>query len=153
MVYGICYKITSNTQTCQDCSINAFTNLFMSNATFQSIGKMAGYLSVSARNITINATKYSEYRRRHDADYSFTKEESEQLNDELDYLYIRALALIKEDMNASPIRSVQILKMLYFEEKTYAQIADILNVTPNTVSNLRAQGIIHLQKLINRETK
>lgn len=153
LVYNICYRITSNTQSCEDCSINVFTKLFQSHATFSTLGKMVGYIVTSARNISLNSLRNSKLRSAYEEDYSITlDEEWESINDELDYRFIRALKLIKEDMSNEPIRSVQVLKMLYFEKKTYFQIGEILGITFNTVSNLRAQGIIHLQKLISRES-
>lgn len=153
MVYSVCWKICDNMQECEDRVSLIFTHFFNGKAVFESIDKLEAYLCISARNNAYSAVRDAKYQRNKKIEYMNSVDEQWSIiNDRLDHRYIKELKLIKESMENNPIRSIQVLKMIYFENKTYAQIEEILGITFSTVSNLRTQGIIHLQKLINRES-
>jgi RNA polymerase sigma factor (sigma-70 family) len=150
LVYGICRKIYDDTQDCEDNSIMVFTYLFSCETlTFDSISSLAGYLCKAARNKSFN-TKRDKHRR---AEMSLNIPEDQEwgiINNELDYQYIRAMSIIKKAMSCYPTRGVQVLHMIYFEEKTHIQIAEELGISLRTVPNLRVQGLDYLLKRLSK---
>jgi len=150
MVYRVCFKITKNTQEAEDRTICAFNNLFEAKATFTSVDGIRTYLISFAWKRSLSFWARERRKKEILSEKSATDMYYEAFNDELDYQYLRAMSIIQKAMSCYPTRGVQVLHMIYFEEKTYIQIAEELSVTINTVSNMRKQGLDYLLKRLSK---
>ena len=148
------FMLTRNTLESQDIASSLFEKLWMryKELTFNSMNDIAGYLYVAARHMSLNYLRGEKTKtQKHKNILAESKEAYDAINDQLDVEYIKALRNLKETTYNLPQRSVRVLQMIYFEEKSYDEIAREMEISVNTVSNLRRQGINILARILNME--
>jgi len=150
-VVFVCNKITKHLHEAQDNAIKSFEKLFRikDSYIFNNLNDIKFFLFKIARRISLNSLRDRKFHDNVDKKSAINLyTQTDFLNDELDIEYLNALRNLKDNVFNLPIKSIKVLKMIYFENKTYVQIAELLNISPNTVGNLRVQGIKHLKKIM-----
>jgi len=149
---SFCFMLTQNTLESQDIVSSLFEKLWLrcKELSFGTMNDVAGYLYVAARHMSLNCLRSERLKSlKHKDILAETKDTFDTLNDQLDVEYVKALRNLKETIYNLPQRSIRVLQMIYFEDKSYNEIAHEMDISQNTVSNLRRQGISILARILN----
>jgi RNA polymerase sigma-70 factor (ECF subfamily) len=153
---SFCYGIIKNSQEAEDIVSDVFLHIFRKSSEIpvRSLDHLRSYFFMSVRNRSIDYLRIQKMQRTTYGDLNALTEdliEDESLNDRLDTEYIESLRNVKirEAVYSLPQKSVLVLRKIYFENKSYSDIAEELSISVNTVTGLRRQGINILYKVFN----
>ncbi len=155
-VLVFCHKLTDDLHESQDIVSEIFMGLFKRHKELdlKSMNDIAAYLFVSARHRSLNMIKARSRRRDKYRHLSLIHGQTfDTLNDRLDMAFAEGIMAckIKETVYGLDQRSVQILRMIYFEDLTYEEISEKMNISINTVRSHRTRGIDILAKILQRD--
>jgi RNA polymerase sigma-70 factor (ECF subfamily) len=151
-----CHGLTNDLHESQDIVSEIFMSLFLrcKKLDFKSINDISAYLFVSARHRSLSALQSRSRRKERHGDLHLADEHAfDTLNDRLDMAFREGLMAckIKETVYGLDQRSVQILRMIYFEDLSYEEISEKMNISINTVRSHRTRGIDILAKIFQRD--
>lgn len=133
-------KLTGSREEAEDISLRAFQALFNRCAGFETEINMKAFLYISARNSSLNYIKSKQSEREHLR--KFTQQMSDDTFLEFEFgIKQGVVAAISKAIEELPAECRKVFKMLYYEELTPAEIADLLNVTVSTVYNQKSRAL------------
>ncbi|MCS3801027.1 RNA polymerase sigma factor [Niastella sp. OAS944] len=144
---GFVSKLTDNEQEAQDISLRTFQTLFKRCQLFNSENNIRAFLYVSARNNSLN---YLKAKKRLDRK---KKTLFEKLSNDTRVCYAYSITedvveIIQAAIEALPPESKRVFKMLYYEDLKPSEIAEILQISVNTVYNHKSLAIKKLRLLL-----
>lgn len=139
----IAYHITTQMPVAEDIVAEAFIKLFNRRTEFAGLQNISAFLYTSIRNaaLTHNTT-----RNRHSAAHqqiaavSATEENNAELL-QLQLLEANLLHAIYREIENLPGKCKDIFKLIYMENRSTREIADQLNINPQTVRTQKARAI------------
>jgi RNA polymerase sigma-70 factor (family 1) len=139
----IAYNITNQMPAAEDIVAEAFIRLFNRRTEFAGLQNISAFLYVSVRNaaLTHNTTQ-----TRHSAAYqqiaaaSDTAENNAELQ-QLQLLEANLLHAIYQEIENLPGKCRDIFKLIYIENRSTQEIAEQLNINPQTVRTQKARAI------------
>ena len=137
------FSILNDMQDAEDIADQCFLNIWERNSEFVSIDNAKSYLFACVHNSSIN-----ELRRR--------KKEAAYANE---LHHVASTTVLPEENSETAVELEDILNLLspgrrkvftliYRDGKSLSEIADLLNISVNTVKNHRKQGISVLRKIL-----
>jgi RNA polymerase sigma-70 factor (ECF subfamily) len=144
-VYFTCWQITRDKEQAEDITLETFNKLFQRYPDFPSIGQMVSFLTVTARNASLNYLRTLHNLSKVHTQFWRLNEENDVLNDEIDAELIH---LVMTALESLPDRCREVLRMHYLEEMTYQEIAEVFNISINTVKNHCAKALRMLRSSI-----
>lgn len=133
-------KLTGSREEAEDISLRAFQALFNRCAGFETEINIKAFLYISARNSGLNYLKAKQYEKERLR--KFTQQMSDDTFLEFEFgIKQGVVAAISKAIEELPAECRKVFKMLYYEELTPAEIADLLNITVSTVYNQKSRAL------------
>jgi RNA polymerase sigma-70 factor (family 1) len=132
----------------EDIVEDVFVNLWKGDQTFKSETHLKSYLYLATRNSCINKIKTSKHAS--ERQYQFFLE-SEHQDKEVLYSMIEAeiITQLYSSLEKLPPQSQKIIKMYYLDGDSNAEIAQKLNISIQTVKNLKRKGVVKLKDFLH----
>jgi RNA polymerase sigma-70 factor (ECF subfamily) len=133
-------KLTGSHEEAEDISLNAFQALFNRCHAFETEINIKAFLYICGRNSSLN------YLRAKQRDKQQLRQFAERMADDTFLEFEFAIkpgivAAIHKAIEELPGECRKIFKLLYFDELTPKEIADLLQVTVSTVYNQKSRAI------------
>ncbi|ERJ58866.1 RNA polymerase sigma factor [Sphingobacterium paucimobilis] len=127
---------------------DSFLKLYQRHDNFKTSNALKSFLYISTRNACYNHLEKQKVRNRHLQDYVYECVDSEQ-SIILEIMHTETVRELLQAIDTLPPQCKTVINMLIHEDKSYAEIAEILGVTVSTVKNQRARAISLLKHRIS----
>lgn len=123
----------------EDITANSFLKLWRSDLDYSILPKVKTWLNVCTRNACLDLIKTKRFENVRHTDFAYLKKENEdqeienQIKEEL-------LDRLDFEIEKLPPQCKRVFKMAYLDGQTSREIAGILNISENTVSNHRVRA-------------
>lgn len=134
------FKLTGSREEAEDISLRAFQALFNRCNAFESEINIKAFLYICGRNSALNYLKAEQNKREKLQKFAQRMEDDTFLEYEFG-IKQGVVAAIYRAIEELPIECRKVFKMLYYEELTPAEIADLLKVTVSTVYNQKSRAL------------
>lgn len=139
-LYYFIIKLIANKEEAEEIALNSFHKLFERCAHMESAASIRSFLFVTARNNSFD------YLRSVKVLKTNQKQFAEKMQDEtfLQFEYEikdELVELVRKAVNNLPAECRKIFKMLYYEELTPNEVAEILNISVSTVYNQKSRAL------------
>lgn len=145
-LYLYAHKIIDDSEEAKDITIAVFTKLFAKSGDFNNLADIRGFLYTSTRNACFNHLKLQQ--RKNAAQQEILSGLSEAGGMMGEQLEGEMIAILYNALQQLPSSSRKILELLYIEGKKYAEAAQILDVSIETIKSQRSYGIKKLRQLL-----
>ena len=147
--------ITGELLPAEDIVAESFIKLFAKRAEFDAIDNIKAFLYVTVRN---SSYTYKTTQKRHEAVHTRLAAEQGEEDDpssvfELEMIRAQLLAEIYQEIENLPSQCRRIAKMIFWEEKSTGQIAEELNISPQTVRTQKARAIQLLKNQLFKDNR
>ncbi len=157
-VYNICFRITGDYDIANDCAQETFLKVFRKIESFREKSKFSTWIHRIAVNTCKNHLTSSYFRREYShvnvaGDENKEQGASPDISDsrydpEKDALNEELRSKIEKAVLALPVDLRIIVIMKDIEERTYDEVADILNMKDGTVKSKLSRARKHLRKML-----
>jgi RNA polymerase sigma-70 factor (family 1) len=133
-------KLIDNDQEAEDIAVNTFHKLFKRSAAFETHANIKAFLFITARNNSFDYLRFRKVYKEKQQSYIEAMKDDTMFQYEYnidDDLIEKVLAAIEK----LPNECKRIFKMLYFEELTPAEVAEILQISVSTVYNHKSHAL------------
>lgn len=130
--------------TAEDITQEIFTRLWEQRKEFDKIGDTRKYLQYAIRNSSLNYLKHQRVVNKYRQEYIRQAAEDEDSPEEYLHLVQRLLELLPE-------KRKKVLELSIVESKSYSEIAEILNISVNTVKDHIKRAYAFLREKTNKE--
>jgi RNA polymerase sigma-70 factor (ECF subfamily) len=127
-------RLTGNSEETRDVLQEVFTRLAQSPQLLDGVGAPRSYLFRMAHRLVIDRLRHNHTRRRHEdsaCQEMPTQLPPEELDDEI--IWIRKI--LGASLNALPPEQKAVVVLKVWEEMTFAQIAEVLDISVNTAAS------------------
>ncbi|MEP7372279.1 MAG: sigma-70 family RNA polymerase sigma factor [Chitinophagaceae bacterium] len=142
----LCYfteRMVKDEEEGQKQAIDAFEKLFEKRTKFESLNNIKAFLYISCKNSCLN------YIRSRDRSRKLQKEFIALQDDkfvEREYLEAKEIERIHAAVASLPDQRRRVIEMLYFEDKTFYEIAHTLGIAESTVRNHKFEAFKWLKE-------
>ncbi|GGH61384.1 RNA polymerase sigma-70 factor (ECF subfamily) [Filimonas zeae] len=150
-VYLYARKYLEAMEDAGDVTAESFLQLLQGNRNFTSLDGVAAFLHVTVRNRCINLLKHRQMKNNHHAAILKTLEEEDPADLLEDKIRVELLHKIYAEVDKLPERMREIFLLSYLEGLKPAQIAERLQIKPQTVINQRVTALKLLQQMLTGE--
>ncbi len=127
---------------------DSFFKLYERRDSFKTTSALKSFLYIATRNACYNHLEKQKVRNRHMQDYVHESVDTEQ-SIILEIMHTETVRELLQAIDTLPPQCKNVINMLIHEDKSYAEIAEILGVTVSTVKNQRARAISLLKDRIS----
>jgi RNA polymerase sigma factor (sigma-70 family) len=139
----VCKKINDEPEA-RDITMKVFMDLHKSSETFRSLESLNAYLYRLAINRCLNFLKAQERQRARNKELMVQSDDNENNNSQIPN-DIQVIAVLTEIINKLPGKYGQVARYLY-NNYTYQQIADMLNISLDMVYKLRDYAVKRIRQ-------
>lgn len=150
LIYAFTFRLVKEREEAKDTAIMALTKLFLKNKDFDSIANIRSFLYIFAKNRAFNYLRHREVLdRRHKSMIANEAFEAQNLgerilNFQIDGQFIQKV--YNASINEVTDRMREVLELIFQEGLSYAEIGEKLNISENTVRNLRVKAVKKMRK-------
>lgn len=127
---------------------DSFLKLYQRHDKFTTFNSLKAFLYITTRNACYNYLEKQKVRQRHMQDYVHEYNDMEQ-SIMLEMMHTETVRELLQAIDTLPPQCKAVIRMLVHEDKTYAEIAEILGVTVSTVKNQKARAVALLRRKIS----
>lgn len=142
-LYTFSLAFTGNVQESEDIAIKSLQKLFERHKRFDNLPEIGSFLFVMVRNQSFNYLRDLKTREQKIKAIAAVTEQVSHAHDVPD-----PPVGIGKYILQLPNRSQQVIKMLYFEDMSYQQVAERMQIAKATVCNLRMKGLDTLRGIV-----
>ncbi|WP_276485748.1 RNA polymerase sigma-70 factor [Paraflavitalea pollutisoli] len=137
------YQLTRNDQVSEDIVSETFSKLWLLRQNFDSLPSIRAFLYVTTRNACYDHLRSEEIHNRIHKEILYTSEYyiSEMQKDDYDMMYAEYIQQLYQQMSELPDRCQEIFKLHFFDRLTTREIAQLLNLSEQTVRNQKTKAI------------
>lgn len=150
-VYLFARKYLDSADDAQDVTAESFVQLLQGNRSFAAMDGVAAFLHVTVRNKCFNLLKHRQMKTGHHAVMLRLLQEQEAGDFFEERIQLELFQKIYAEIDKLPERMREIFLLSYFEGLKPAQIAERLQIKPQTVINQRVTALKLLQQLVGKE--
>lgn len=143
-------RITRNWNDSEDITQEVFIKAYKNIASFNPKMKFSSWLYRIAHNESVNYIKKNYKIKNIKFNDQINNSLVEENNCFRKIIENEKIDLIKNNLNKLKLIDREILELFYFEEKTYLEIADILQISINSVGPKISRAKNNLRKIINK---
>lgn len=133
-------KLTGSREEAEDIALRAFQALFNRCDKFETEINIKAFIYICCRNSSLNYIKSKQHER--DSLRKFAGRMSDDTFFEFEFGVRQGIvAAIYKAIEDLPSECRKVFKMLYYEELTPAEVADVLKVTVSTVYNQKSRAL------------
>lgn len=139
------FKILKDDAAAQDVVSDSFVKLWERREKIDKPDSIRSYLYRTVKNACIDLLRKKEKVRRHESEILGGSQEWEQtiLHKMIEAEVLRHLVAARAKL---PVKTKRVFEMFYFENKSYQQIADELDISIHTAKNQKIRAIKILRK-------
>lgn len=137
-------KLTGSREEAEDISLRAFQSLYNRCHAFETEINIKAFLYICGRNSSLNYLKSKQHEREQLKQFAARMTDDTFLEFEFG-IKQGVVAAIYKAIEELPSECRRIFKMLYYEELTPAEIADLLHITVSTVYNQKSRALSALR--------
>ncbi|MBL1408250.1 RNA polymerase sigma factor [Sphingobacterium faecale] len=127
---------------------DSFLKLYQRHDNFKTFNSLKAFLYICTRNACYNHLEQQKVRQRHMQDYVYEYIDTQQ-SIILEMMHTETVRELLQAINTLPPQCKAVVDLLIHEDKSYAEISEILGVTVSTVKNQRARAISLLKGKIS----
>ena len=145
-LYGFIKKLTDNREEAQDITTETFVKLWELCARFETLQNIKAFLFITARNASLDYLRYLKRVAGDARDFNYTTPKINESELEREMIEVEVLQKIYEEIENLPGKCQKVFKMSYVDSMKNEDIANQLQITPQTVKNhkTRALNIIRM---------
>jgi len=149
-VLSYCYRLLRDMREAEDVTIVLFRKFFELMPVLRTVDDMVAYLKIAAMHECSNRRRNKRVRY---AMMEAVEMAAEEDDGSTRLVYDEGLALqdLERIIFSSGLRRSQVLRMRYFEQRSYNEIAKILDISISTAKEMRVQAIKYLRREIKKE--
>ncbi len=141
----VAYRLLSSRDLAQDAAQKVFTAIWEQRTTFSPTRSIKGYILVAARNQALKDIRHARVEERHEhAVLSVPEGERQHTNDDVALVEDRAtLAVLLARLSE---RRRQAVELRYLEQLSYADIAQVMKISPGAAEQLVIRALEELRR-------
>nr|WP_255539672.1 sigma-70 family RNA polymerase sigma factor [Longitalea luteola] len=145
-------KLTGSREEAEDISLRTFQSLYSRCAAFHSEINIKAFLYISARNASLNYLKSRQRDKQQLHRFAARMEDDTFLEYEF-AIRPPVIAALHKAIEELPGECRRIFKLIYFEERTPLEIADMLHISVSTIYNQKMRALNILRLKLSGRTK
>jgi RNA polymerase sigma-70 factor (ECF subfamily) len=150
-VYLFARKYIDAVEEAQDITAETFLQLLQGKREFSGVDGISAFLYVTVRNKCFNLLKHRQMKSSHHAVILRSLEEQDPADFLEDQVRIELLEKIYAEVDKLPERMKEVFLLSYLEGLKPAEIAERLQIKPQTVTNQRVTALKLLQQMLTGE--
>jgi RNA polymerase sigma-70 factor (family 1) len=133
-------RLVDNDAEGEDIAADSFIKLLNRHEFFDTLPNIKAFLYITTRNACLNYLRYMQKQAN-------SKRDLARLQDKTDehilssMVHAEVLREVEHEIEQLPLRCKEIFKLIYYERKSADEIAELLNISINTVWVQRAKAI------------
>lgn len=147
-LYGVhnktlCYfaaTLTKDHEQAEEIVSDTFIKLFRLRLNFDSITNIRAFLYITARNACFNAIRQRKRITRAQQEMLYLMQNQAD-HQEFDDIEMSLLQKVYAEIDLLPKQAQQVFKLIFVERKSTAEIAQLMNLSRNTVQNHRIRAM------------
>ncbi|MVT07746.1 RNA polymerase sigma factor [Chitinophaga tropicalis] len=147
-LYYFTFKLTGNQTEAEEICLNSFMKIFEGCASFETAGSIKAFLFKVARNNSIDFLRSHNIQKEKQARFVADMQDDYVLQMEYEIKDV-LIEKVRAAINELPDECRRVFKMLYYEELSPAEVAEILKVSVSTVYNQKSRAIKTLRLSLN----
>ncbi|ULQ55450.1 RNA polymerase sigma-70 factor [Flavihumibacter rivuli] len=142
------YRILQDQQAAEDVVQDCFLKLWLQRHQMQDTRQVVAYLYTTVRNAAIDAQRKGNVRDRNEAAYANLTDSPVSLAD--DHLLIEAETLrrLYSSIDQLPPRIREVVELHFLQDKSYREISELLQTSPETIRKQKARALAILKQLL-----
>lgn len=136
--------IVGSSEEAEDVVEDVFLKIYQNNRTFDPNDNIVSYLYTATRNESLTHLTRNNRIKERQWHYNFQLPENEQSHVNA-MIQSEVLRAVLAEINTLPGRSGEVIKLSYFDGLRNADIAKLLDLSEQTVKNLKSKGIAALK--------
>jgi len=150
-LFGLQFGISR--EEAEEAAQDVLLQLWYKRSDFDSFSKMSSFLCVSMRNATFNTIDKNKRIYKNQERYFAEASASDALSEEQfkRMVYAETLAQLHTAFQKLPNQCSEVMRMLFLEGHTVAEVAETLAITPSTVYVQKKKGVDQLRSILKAE--
>jgi RNA polymerase sigma-70 factor (family 1) len=142
-------QLVKNDLLSEDIVSETFVKVWNLRDRFENVHNIKAFLYVTVRNSCYDHLRSQQIHARIHKEILYTSDiTSEMQRDDYDMMYAEYLQQLYAQVNELPDRCREVFRLYFFEQRTTREIADLLNITEQTVRNQKTKAVHLLRALL-----
>lgn len=134
-LFKFAFSILHSTEFAEEAVNDVFLNIWNKRSTLRNISSLTNYLFISTRNTSFNYLSKFRKEKSVSLDEVLVQFDVDELTPETSLFKAELRSEIEKAINALPPKTKLVFRMAKVEGMKYKDIADILNISVNTIDN------------------
>lgn len=147
-LYKFAFSILHSAEFAEEAVNDVFLNIWQKRSTLKNIASLSSYLFVSTKNTSFNYLSKFRKERNTSLDDVLVRFEADELTPETAFFTAEIRSEIEQAINQLPPKTKLVFQMAKVEGMKYKEIADILNISVNTIDNHIATAVKKLSFIL-----
>lgn len=147
-LYKFAFSILHSSEFAEEAVNDVFLNIWQKRSQLKAIENLRNYLFISTRNTAFNYLSKFKKERNASLDEVLVRFETDDLTPETAFFTAEVRSGIEQAVNQLPPKTKLVFQMAKIEGLKYKEIADILNISVNTIDNHIATAIKKLSVIL-----
>ena len=147
-LYKFAFSILHSAEFAEEAVNDVFLNIWQKRSTLKNIASLSGYLFISTKNTSFNYLSKFRKERNTSLDDVLVRFEVDELTPETAFFTAEIRSEIEQAINQLPPKTKLVFQMAKVEGMKYKEIADILNISVNTIDNHIATAVKKLSVIL-----
>jgi len=151
-LFKFAFSILHSTEFAEEAVNDVFLNIWQKRSNLRNINNLKNYLFISTKNTSFNYLSKFRKERNSSLDDVLVRFETDELTPETAYFTAEIRNEIEQAINQLPPKTKLVFQMAKVEGMKYKEIAEILNISVNTIDNHIATAIKKLSQVLKNIT-
>ncbi|MFA5327193.1 MAG: RNA polymerase sigma-70 factor [Prolixibacteraceae bacterium] len=147
-LYKFAFSILHSSEFAEEAVNDVFLNIWQKRSRLKSINNLTNYLYISTKNTSFNYLSKFRKERNTTLDDVLVRFEIDELTPETVFFTTEVRNEIEQAINQLPPKTKLVFQMAKIEGMKYKEIAEILNISVNTIDNHIATSIKKLSLVL-----
>lgn len=139
-LYYFIKKLIVNREEAEEITLNSFQKLFERHAVIETASAIKAFLFITARNNSFDYLRSVKTLKSHQKQFAATMQDDTFLQYEYE-IKDELVELVRRAINNLPTECGKIFKMLFYENLTPNEVAEILQISVSTVYNQKSRAM------------
>jgi RNA polymerase sigma-70 factor (family 1) len=147
-LFKFSFSILHSSEFAEEAVNDVFLNIWQKRSTLKSINNLSNYLFISTKNTSFNYLSKFRKERNTSLDDVLVRFEVDELTPETAFFTTEIRNEIEQAINQLPPKTKLVFQMAKVEGMKYKEIAEILNISVNTIDNQIATAVKKLSLIL-----
>lgn len=147
-LYKFAFSILHSAEFAEEAVNDVFLNIWQKRSALKNISSLSSYLYISTKNTSFNYLSKFRKERNTSLDDVLVRFEADELTPETAFFTAEVRNEIEQAINQLPPKTKLVFQMAKVEGMKYKEIADILNISVNTIDNHIATAVKKLSFIL-----